>query len=323
MKILFYGFQHGHIFNLYNKVKDNPDIEIVACVEDDEKKREELKETRGIICSTEPLEYWLEKDFDILAIGDKYGKRGDAVIKGLKSGKHVIADKPICTTMAQLNEIKALSKEKNLSVACMLDLRYFSSTRIVKKLIEDKTYGEVKNISFTGQHCIDYANRPKWYFEEGMHGGTINDLAIHGIDMLYYLTGLKIAKIHAARCWNSYADRTPDFLDCAMFMLELENKAGVIADVSYSAPSQVFTMPTYWDFKIWCKKALIHYNITSNKVTVYEDGETVPKSVEFETQTSDYLIDLLNEIKCGCKCFTNGVLLATEQTLKIQEFSEK
>ncbi len=323
MKILFYGFQHGHIFNLYNKVKDNPSLEIVACLEDDAKKREELKETRGIICSTESLEYWLEKGVDIVAVGDKYGKRGPAIIKALKSGSHVIADKPICTTMAQLEEIKELSLKNNLKVACMLDLRYFSSTQIVKKLIEDNAYGEVKNISFTGQHCIDYAHRPTWYFEEGMHGGTINDLAIHGIDMLYYLTGLKISKIHSARCWNSFADRTPDFLDCAMFMLELENKAGVIADVSYSAPSQVFTMPTYWDFKIWCKNGMIHYNITSNKVTVYAEGEEGPKTIEFAVPESDYLKDLLNEIKTGASDFTNSVLLATEQTLKIQQYSEK
>ena len=323
MKILFYGFQHGHIFNLYNKVKDNKDVEIIACVEDDEKKRAELKETRDIVCSTESLEYWLNgKGVDIVAIGDKYGKRGPAVIKALKSGCHVIADKPVCTTLKQFKEIKALSEKNNLKVACMLDLRYFSSTQIVKKLLDEKTYGEVKNISFTGQHCIDYANRPAWYFEKGMHGGTINDLAIHGIDMLYYLTGLKVKKVHSARCWNSYAYKTPDFLDCAMFMLELENKAGVIADVSYSAPSQVFTMPTYWDFKIWCSTAMIHYNITSNVVTVYEEGEKGPKTVELEVPVSDYLLDLLAEIKSGDRTFTNGVLLATEQTLKIQKASK-
>ena len=106
--------------------EDYKDVEIIACVEDDEKKREELKATRDIVCSTESLEYWLEKGVDIVAIGDKYGKRGPAVIKALKSGAHVIADKPICTTLKQFKEIKALSEKNNLKVACMLDLRYFS-----------------------------------------------------------------------------------------------------------------------------------------------------------------------------------------------------
>ena len=36
-----------------------------------------------------------------------------------------------------------------------------------------------------------------WYFEEGKHGGTINDIAIHGIDLVRYLTGKNVTKIGA------------------------------------------------------------------------------------------------------------------------------
>ena len=323
MKVVFYGFQHGHIYSLYEKVKNNKELEIVACIEDDAKKREELRETRDIICSTESLEYWLSKDIDIVAIGDKYGKRGNAVIKALKAGKHVISDKPFCTSRKELDEIKALSKEKGLKVGCMLDLRDAKVTQIVRKILTEKTYGEVKNIMFTGNHCVDYAHRPSWYFEEGMHGGTINDIAIHGVDLISYLTGLKFAKINAARCWNSYADKTPNFKDCATFMAELDNGAGVLADISYSAPSQVFTMPTYWDIKFWCKDALVHYNFVAGEVTVYAEGETGPKKIDFDVENNDYLECFIKDIKENVTEFTDGVLLAASQTLALQEYSEK
>ncbi len=323
MKVLFYGFQHGHIFSLYEKVKKNEELEIVACIEDDANKREEIKETKGIVCSSENLEYWLNKDVDIVAIGDKYGKRGKAVIKALKAGKHVIADKPICTSREELNEIIAISKEKGLKVGCMLDLRDAKGTQIVKKILTEKTYGEVKNIIFTGNHCVDYAHRPSWYFEEGMHGGTINDIAIHGVDLVTYLTGLKFAKINSARTWNSYAYKTPDFKDSAIFMAELDNGAGVLADVSYSAPSQVFTMPTYWDFKFWCKDALVHYNFVAGEVTVYAEGETGPKKIILDVAENDYLASFIKDVKENVTEFTDGVLLATSQTLAIQEHADK
>ena len=323
MKMLFYGFQHGHIFGLYDMAKERSDVEIVACLEADAKKRVEIAKNDGIVCDEKDYAFWLTQDVDIVAVGAKYGERGDAIIQALQAGKHVIADKPICTTRKQLERIVALAKEKNLTVACMLDLRYQNATKTVKKLLSEGELGEVKNLSFTGQHCLDYAHRPSWYFEDGMHGGTINDLAIHGIDLVLYLTGLKIKEINAARCWNSYAYKTPAFKDCAMFMAELENGAGVIADVSYSAPSQVFSMPTYWDFKLWCKKGLIHFNAVQPKVYVYKDGEPQVLVLQDEMDVGDYLTDLINEIKMNENQITNSVLLAADQTLSLQEFSEK
>ena len=49
MKVIFYGFQHGHIYSLYEKMASSSEFEIVACIEDDEAKRKELAETRGIV----------------------------------------------------------------------------------------------------------------------------------------------------------------------------------------------------------------------------------------------------------------------------------
>ena len=43
MKIGFAGFQHGHIFVLYEMAKNHELYEIVAACEEDEKAREEAK----------------------------------------------------------------------------------------------------------------------------------------------------------------------------------------------------------------------------------------------------------------------------------------
>ena len=108
-----------------------------------------------------------------------------------------------------------------------------------------------------------------------------------------------------------------------MFMAELENGAGLIADVSYSAPSQVFSMPTYWDFKLWCEKGLIHFNATQAKVYVYKEGEPQTVVLEEEIEVGDYLTDLMQEIKTNDVAITESVIFATSQTLALQEYSEK
>lgn len=106
-------------------------------------------------------------------------------------GKHLIADKPICTSLEELDAIEKLAADKNLKIGCMLDLRQYPPLVKLCQLVQDDVLGEIRTISFTGQHPLNWGIRPGWYFKEGKHGGTINDIAIHGIDYLTWATGMK------------------------------------------------------------------------------------------------------------------------------------
>ena len=319
MKILFYGFRHGHIVGLYNKAKQNKRVEIVACLEDNESARNEVAENSGIVFDTSrSYDEWLETDVDIVALGGAYGDRGVAAIKALKAGKHLILDKPICIKIEELDEMEKLAREKNLKIACMLDLRYMPSARKVKELLESGEFGEVRNVSFTGQHCLSYGSRASWYFEKGKHGGTLNDIAIHGVDLIMHLTGLTFDKINASRTWNAFATQEPDFNDCGMFMAQLSNGAGVMADVSYAGPSQIYTSQIYWNFKLWCDNGLINFNINSPDVTLYRMNETSPCVVEGIKDEKNYLDDLLDEIQTNGDEMTDSVIASTRTTLTIQ-----
>lgn len=322
MKILFYGFRHSHIDGLFQLAKNNPRVTIAACVEEDDEARKSAETRLGVSFDTASYDSWLQTDVDVVAIGGRYGERGPAIIKALKAGKHIIADKPICTKMEEYEEIARLIKEKNLKLACMFDLRYMPSARAAKALFESGEMGEVHNISFTGQHYLNYGNRPSWYFEKGMHGGTLNDLAIHGVDLIVHLTGLCIEKVNAARCWNAYATQEKDFKDCATYMATLENGAGVLADISYSAPPLVYATDIYWNFKFWCEKGLVNFSWKNPNVTIYKLGESAPKVLEGIKDDKNFLDDLLDEIETNGDCMTNSVLSTTKQALSLQSQAE-
>ena len=198
----------------------------------------------------------------MVAIGDYYAKRGQLVIEALKNSKHVICDKPICTELSELDEIERLAKEKNLQVCCMLDLRYMEQASKAKELVESGVIGEVKIATFTGQHGLSFDTRPRWYFEDGKHGGTINDIAIHGMDLVRFITGKNLTRIDCAKTWNAYAVKAPNFKDCGQFMVELENGAGFTGDVSYAAPASCgFSLETYWRMTFWGTKGVAEYKL--------------------------------------------------------------
>lgn len=322
MKILFDGFQHGHVDLLYRQALGIPELEIAACLEEDEKAALAAAGRLGITIDQDSYDEWLSRDIDIVVIGRKYGERGQAAIRALRAGKHVISDKPLCTRMEELDEIERLAAEKQLRIGCMLDLRDLPQVNRAKELLEKKYLGEVRNISFSGQHYIDYSNRPSWYFEKDMHGGTINDLAIHGIDLVRELTALEIEKVDGVRTWNAYAVRNPEFRDSAVFMVRLSNGAELLADVSYSAPAQVFSMPTYWNFKFWCERGLLTFQYTDSRVTIFEEGVAEPQILEGIMPEKGYFEKFMEDIRDNSNAGTRSVIDSTRTALRIQREAE-
>ena len=317
MNIAFAGFRHGHINSLYKIASESENINLTGCFERDENAKCEAKEKLNAEFNYESYEEILnDEQVDAIAIGDYYGIRGKMIISALKAGKHVVCDKPLCTDLKELEEIEKLSEENNLKVWCMLDLRYMAQAEKAKQLIKEGEIGKIHIVSFTGQHPLMYGARPAWYFEEGKHGGTINDIAIHGIDLVRYITGENLSKINFVREWNAFADKEPQFKDCAQFNI-LMGDMTVSADVSYSAPS--FGLPTYWDFYFWGSLGMINFKLSENKIYLYKNEKTEIECPEIPiTHLSDFMKEVNGE---DTLMKTSDILKSQKQTLIIQNYS--
>ena len=68
---------------------------------------------------------------------------------------------------------------------------------------KDKLIGDLVTISFGGQHALNYkedgSGRAAWYFEEGKHGGTLTDIAVHGIDLAQWICGCRVKNVTGAQ----------------------------------------------------------------------------------------------------------------------------
>lgn len=313
INIAFAGFRHSHIYALLDRARQNENIEVVGAWEEYEPDKQTAVNDHNVEFTYDSYEELLKDDnVDAVAIGNYYQARGKMVIDALKAGKHVIVDKPVATSMEELEEIEELHKKTGLSVFAMLDLRFEKNVHAAKKLIDAGEIGEINNISFGGQHPLLYGTRACWYFEEGKHGGTINDIAIHGIDLVRYFTGCEVKEINGARTWNKYATEVPFFNDSAMLLVSMENGAGVMADVSYASPTSIaFSHPYYWEFKIWGTEGLMSFTYYSDGVTLFKNGNTEGVTVPGADTDFDYVEAFVKEI--------NGedpVYLSTEESLK-------
>lgn len=324
MNIAFCGLRHAHIYALYELASGQSGVNITGAWEESAPERS-MARSRMSCPFYDSYDQLLADDLvDTVAVGDYYGIRGQRVIAALKANKHVLCDKPICTRLEELDEIERLCSEKHLFVGCMLDLRYDPALRLAQKLIADRRLGQIHAINFTGQHPLQFGVRPMWYFEAGKHGGTFNDLAIHGLDAVRYVTGLNYRRTIKARQYNAFAHQRPDFADCAQLMGEYENGAGLIADVSYSAPSpSAFSLPSYWRFSFWGEKGMLECRLGEGQVTLACEGMPRAQTIAAEPVDEDCLRDLMLTIEGTPTAFSpNDAFIATRVALEIQRAAD-
>ena len=280
LKIAVVGFRHGHIMSLVRAAQQLGYVKIVAMVEEDpsDEAREYVKQMR-IKLTHETFDQVLDSvPFDALITSDYFAKRGTHILKALRAGKHVHGDKPLCTSMGELREIARLAREKNLFVTTALTMRYLPVFATVRKLMRDGAIGEFCNGYSFGVHGLAYrAGRPMWFFEKGKQQGTINDLLVHGIDMIRWCSGRELVKVIAGTVGNMTLPEIPWFQDSAQAFYELDNGGKYFGDSSYLAPAKC---SSDWVFDVWGTKGQLHFDSGGQLVYNKADAGPVPVTID-------------------------------------------
>ena len=279
--VAFVGFRHGHVWDVYDRMRSSGSFRIVACCEEDPETRKSLaREGRVQISHTDFHEMLRSVQFEICVVGDYYQKRGGLILDALKAGRSVISDKPICTRLRELDRIAAAVRRSGQPLGAMLDLRDSGVFRRMRVLIRDGDLGEIATVSFNGDHPLLVGKRPGWYFEKDKQGGTINDLGIHAFDGIPWLTGHRFTRIEAARNWATGRAGSPHLRDAAQVMGTLDNGCGVLGEISYLVPDSVgYGYPDYWRFVVAGSKGVAIGCLNDQSLTLFREGAPGPESV--------------------------------------------
>jgi predicted dehydrogenase len=329
LRLAIAGFRHGHIMDLYRRVTENPALEIVAACEEDEDTRGQLLAQGQVSIDYSNFDEMLASaGCDAVAVGDYFSKRGSLVIRALRHGKHVISDKPLCTNLGELDEIVQLAASNRLCIGCMLDMRDNGIFIRTRHLVREWAIGEVKSISFNGQHPLFWGQRAHWYFEPGKHGGTINDIGIHAFDLIPWITDLKFTQVNAARCWVAHPELCSTFASAGQVMLTMTNGCGVLGDVSYLTPdSFAYRNPQYWRITLWGSKGVLETSHTANGIALAVNGESVIRTeLAAQGNPGGYLRSFAHDIEGSSgtdELDTEQVLAAARVALQIQQAADQ
>ena len=330
LRLAFLGFRHGHVMGLYKLATQHPGIDVVASAEDDPATIDALKSAGAVKLTHTSYEDVLHNvPCDAVAIGDYFGRRGHLVIQSLQAGKHVIADKPVCTRTFELDLIAQLLQEKNRKLGCLLDLRDNGPFRTARRLIREGKIGQVQTVTVTAQHPLNYGKRTAWYYEDGKHGGSLNDIGIHAVDMVPWMTGRTIIEVVAARAWNvRLKQQHPKFQEAAQMLLRLDNDGSVFGDVSYISPDALgYAADQYWRVTIHGDAGLIEAGYNAKTVSLATATDKTPQHIPADPETPGgvleaFLAEVHGQPAGDGMLTTQQVLDASRRSLRIQEAAD-
>lgn len=124
----------------------------------------------------------------------------DQAKKALLAGKHVVCEKPLAVSVPQAEELVALAKQTGKVNAVHFNLRYYPLVRQMRIMRERGELGEVYSI--IGSYLQDwlfYNTDYNWRLEPEISGDSraIADIGSHLLDVLEYITGLRISAVMA------------------------------------------------------------------------------------------------------------------------------
>jgi len=105
----------------------------------------------------------------------------------LAKGKHVLVEKPLARTYDEAKKIVELALNSSTNIMSAMCLRYWPAWVWLKKVIDNKEYGECLSLT-----CKRQTSHPPgtFYSNDDECGGALLDLHVHDTDFINYCFGM-------------------------------------------------------------------------------------------------------------------------------------
>ena len=172
--------------------------------------------------------------------------RGPLGIRVMRAGKDYFTDKTPFTSLAQLEEARAVVKETGQKYMVYYSERlHVECAMYATDLVQEGVIGKVIQVVGFGPHRMgDPSSRPDWFFKKAQYGGILTDIGSHQCEQFLTYTGAKDAKVVSARVANHGHPDFPELEDFGEAHLVADNGASFFYRVDWFTPKG---LPTWGD----------------------------------------------------------------------------
>ena len=215
-----------------------PEINVKGLVDINMNRTQELKNKFGLINADTFKDYkeLLRSDeIDMVLIATPPKTHSKIIIDSLESNKHIYCEKPLATSIQEIDRIKQTLNKCDQEIKLMVgyNFRFQPHYIKIKDLLNKNYVGKIisSNIHFLS-NITNWPTISKFQFSPG-EGGVIFDTGIHCIDLSRWLLG-EVVKVYSHMGTYSLDIQVED---TATLFLKHENDINSIIHLSWFAPS--------------------------------------------------------------------------------------
>jgi predicted dehydrogenase len=202
------GLNHDHIYGQVQTLRSAGGECVAAYAAEPELLAEFSRRFPDVRQARTPDEIFDDPSIELIATAAIPSARPGIAIAAMQSGKDVYCDKPGCTTLGQLEDLRRVQRETG-RIYCIGFGEHFGSRATVRagELVHAGAIGRVVQTTLFGPHRARAASRPAWFFQKEHYGGILTDIGSHQVEQFLFFTGSSRAEVASAHVGNfRYAD---------------------------------------------------------------------------------------------------------------------
>lgn len=171
-------------------------------------------------------------DIDVVVIASPNYTHAAVATSALRSGKHLLIEKPLCTTVAQCQDLIAVERQTHRQgrvVQVGLEYRFMAPTSRLVGETKAGSVGELKMIAIR-EHRYPFLKKVgDWNRFNEYSGGSLVEKCCHFFDLMNVLADARPLRVMASGAQDvnhldeRYGGEAPDILDNAFVIVDFEN----------------------------------------------------------------------------------------------------
>jgi len=228
---------HGHIYGQCNGLTEAGGT-LKWVYEPDAKKLQAFQEKfPGVRAARSLDEILADGAVRLVTAAAVTSERGPLGCRVMEAGKDYFTDKAPFTTLAQLEQARAVAAKTGRKYFVYYSERLHNeSAMFATQLVQQGAVGRVLQVIGLGPHRLNAPSRPAWFFEREKFGGILCDIGSHQFEQFLTFTGATDARVMHAAIANFAHPQYPTFEDFGEASLIGDNGTSSYVRVDWFTP---------------------------------------------------------------------------------------
>ena len=210
---------------------------------------------------------------DALSICGPFERHASMCMAAFKRGIHVFCEKPAALTLEDLDQMRSVHAGSGVHFATMMGLRFDPAFMTAWQLVHDGAIGIVRLLSARKSYKL--GQRPDYYRDRNIYGGTIPWVGSHAVDWIYWFSGNAAFRSVSALHSRNHNASLGDCEITAVLQFAMDQEMLATATLDYLRPTAA---ATHGDdhIRVAGTDGIIHVQDSAVKLLTSKGEQSIP-----------------------------------------------